>query len=30
MKLGEGWRAVLLGAALLLPDLAAAETMPDR
>ena len=27
MKVGKGWRAVLLGAALLLPDLAAADTI---
>ena len=27
MRVGKGWRAVLLGAALLLPDLAAAETI---
>jgi hypothetical protein len=27
MKVGVGWRAVLLGAAVLLPDLAAADTI---
>ena len=27
MKVGKGWRAVLLGATLLLPDLAAADTI---